>query len=702
MRFEYHKENWQTLEEGEKDCFLLTNGLGGYCSLAVTGAAARGDHALLMAAKKAPNVRWHMLTNVLEKLTVDGQEYLLASQRMKSGKNYEGFRYLETFVYDEADENAPQWTFRFHDVCIQKSILMVHGENTVALRYVVDNPHGKAVSLELTPLIRFTSKKECFDSSASLDRIKIEKIDKCLSKSGQGQSMDCESGTLEESAYLISDGDSRIYVTGNAMLQPQQPHLFGEMYFSQDARDGREAYGDALINHSLVYRSGEKIAGSKESGDNADNLYGRDGKDGICVIFSTQPYSYSGDLYEQLAQREKSRREQLLDKAENIHSELGRQLVLSADAYVVKRDSTNGKSIIAGYPFFEDWGRDTMISLAGATMVTGRFEECKSILRTFAKYVKNGLLPNLFPEGDENPMYNSVDAPLLFINSVYEYMEYAGDYGFKEEILPVLEQIVESYQNGTDFHIKMDTDGLISAGAGLEQLTWMDVRVGDFLPTPRHGKPVEVNAYWYNALMVMEKLTGKPVYRQLADKVKKSFGEKFWNESAQCLKDVLSGGRDEDQIRCNQIWVLTMPFTLLEPEKEALVIRKVKDELYTAAGLRTLSPEDPDFHEIYIGKMQERDRAYHQGTVWAFPLGAYYRACIRYAGKCEDPMEKAQIMEEVRNGLEALKPWLREGCAAQMAEIYDGGAPTVSRGCFAQAWSVAELLRAVYDYETQA
>jgi predicted glycogen debranching enzyme len=330
-----------------------------------------------------------------------------------------------------------------------------------------------------------------------------------------------------------------------------------------------------------------------------------------------------------------------------------------------------------------------MISLAGATLVTGRFEECKSILRTFAKYVKNGLLPNLFPEGDENPMYNSADAPLLFVNAVYEYMVYSRDNGFKTEILPILESIIKYYMEGTDFHIKMDSDGLIMAGEDLEQLTWMDVRVGDFLPTPRHGKPVEINAYWYSALVIMYKLTENTSYKELANKVKESFDKKFWNDEKQCLKDVLSGKADENQIRCNQIWALTMPFTMLEGNKEALVIKKVREELYTTAGLRTLSKKDKDFHGIYIGTMQERDRAYHQGTVWTFPLGAYYRVCIRLG----------YDREELDLGIMAIKDWLNEGCAAQLAEIYDGESPTVSRGCYAQAWSVCELLRAVADYE---
>ena len=668
MRFEFDKKNWPTIAEGEKDCYLLANGLGGYSSLSVIGSAARGDQALLMSAKRAPNVRMHLVTNLFEKLAVDGREHILTSQRMRSGADHEGFHYLERFVYDDFDAEAPSWTFRADDVTVTKHLLMVHDENTVAVKYEIDAPAGRNAALELMPLLRFTSKKEDFDAAQDFDAYRIEPC-------SVGEKTD-QTG----SSYYVTGNDNTLYLTTNAELHTQKPSLFGTMYFSQDERDGRVAYGDAF-----------SICALREQIHNKNDIY---------VIFSTKRYEDSDAkrLYEQFERQNRAHREQLLAQAD-LSSELGRQLVLSADAYVVRRESTNGMSVIAGYPFFEDWGRDTMISLAGAAIVTGRFAECKSILRTFAKYVKNGLLPNLFPEGGETPRYNSVDAPLLFVNAVYEYMTYSGDAAFKEEILPVLEQIVDAYRNGTDFHIKMDSDSLIMAGGDLEQLTWMDVRVGDFLPTPRHGKPVEINAYWYSALRILYELTQDTAYQELATQVKASFQEKFWNEREQCLKDVLSGKKDEDQIRCNQIWALTMPFTMLPAEKEMLVIKKVREELYTTVGLRTLAKDDPDFHSVYIGPMEDRDRAYHQGTVWAFPLGAYYRACIRYAGKCADTSEKERIMAELAQGFGALEDWLREGCVAQIAEIYDGDTPTVSRGCFAQAWSVTELLRAVYDYE---
>lgn len=668
MRFEFDKKNWTSIVEGEKDCYLLTNGLGGYSSLSVIGAAARGDQALLMSAKRAPNVRMHLVSNIFERLVVEGQEHILTSQRMKSGQDYVGFHYLEKFVYDDFDEAAPMWTYRIEDVTVTKHLQMMHSENKVALWYEIDNPSGKNVALELLPLLRFTSKKEDFDAAQNLEVYQITSCDASANADAQDRQ------------YCIADGEMKLFLETNASLSQQPAHLFGALYFSQDERDGRTAYGNAFVNCILK----QKI----------------EAKGDMYVIFSTETITdlSAKKCYETCVQKNSVRKKQLLAQAA-LSSELGKQLVLSADAYVVRRDSTNGKSIIAGYPFFEDWGRDTMISLAGATIVTGRFAECKSILQTFAKYVKNGLLPNLFPEGGETPRYNSADAPLLFVNAVYEYMKYSGDKAFQAEILPVLEQIIDKYQSGTDFHIGMDSDGLIMAGAGLEQLTWMDVRVGDFLPTPRHGKPVEINAYWYSALMVMYELTQEAKYQELAAKVKASFIEKFWNEKEQCLKDVLSGGKDENQIRCNQIWALTMPFTMLPIEKEALILKKVKETLYTTVGLRTLVKNDPDFHPIYIGPMEERDRAYHQGTVWAFPLGAYYRACVRYAEKCEDKAKKERIKVELTEGFATLAVWLREGCVSQIAEIYDGDAPTVSRGCFAQAWSVTELLRAVYDYE---
>lgn len=665
MRFVYTQENWKNIEEGEKNCFLLTNALGGYVSLTLIGSVARGDQALFMAAKKAPNVRWHMVTNLLEEVFIDGRRHVLTSQRMQDAPDYEGFRYLKEFSF----EDYPEWVFEVEGLRIHKTMYMVHGENIVGMRYWLEDAKGHTVDLKLTPWLRFTAKNTPFSEEQNFD--------------------------LKDN--MVRCGEECLYTATNAMLQKDEDDVTETLYFSQDERDGRDSKGKTHTNHYYVYELSEEV----------EDCY---------LLFSTKEYEYYVGMYDDFLEMEKEYRAGLLDMA-FAKSELGRQLVMSADSYIVNRDSTMGKSIIAGYPFFEDWGRDTMIALNGVTMVTGRFEECKSIIRTFAKYMKDGLLPNLFPEGDIEPMYNSIDAPLLFVNAVYEYMEFSNDEEFLYEIWQYLVQVIESYKKGTNFGIRMDQDYLIRGGSGLQQLTWMDVRVGDYLPTPRHGKPVEINAYWYNALCVMgymaEKLASSGFmnqedamtlyqlqgeYSALAAKVKNSFLMNYWNEEEQCLKDVLSGKRDENQVRCNQVWALSMPFTMVTEEMERKVLEKIAKELYTPIGLRTLSPKDREFHGIYIGPMEERDRAYHQGTTWAFPLGAFYRACIRYMVQYPDKVNQTDVTK-LGMAIESIKDWLYEGCVGQIAEIYDGETPTVSRGCFAQAWSVGELLRAVYDWE---
>lgn len=660
MIFNFDKTSWTTLAEGEKNCYLMANGLGGYNSMNLVGGLTRGDQAFFMAAKKAPNVRWNMVTGLLENLTVDGKEYVLTSQRMQDKEDLEGFRYMESFTFD----NYPVWVYKVAGVAVTKTIVMVQGENTVAVNYEIEKGGAKEVSVSVKPMLRVTAKNTAFE---------------------EADAKQFAFASASETEYKVSKATDTIYIATTGTVTETEAEVFGPLYFSQDERDGRDETGLVLLNHEIT-------------------LAAEQPKSSLTCIFSTKPITYTENYFAEALQNHKVYVTNLMNNSKAT-SELGRQLSVSADAYVSERESTGGKTILAGFPFFEDWGRDTMIALPGITMVTGRFEECKSILRTFAKYVHKGLLPNLFPEGDCNPMYNSVDAPLLFINTAYEYIKFSGDEAFTEEIFPVLEPIVENYKKGTDFHIKMDADGLILAGADLEQLTWMDVRVGDHLPTPRHGKPVEINAYWYSGLKVMEqfaKKLGKKAqakeYAALAEQVKESFLAKFWNEEEKCLKDVLSGNSEENQIRCNQIWVLTQPFTMLPAEREKQVIEKVREELYTTIGLRTLSPKDPAFHEIYIGPMQQRDRAYHQGTTWAFPLGAYYRAVLKFIRE-QEFAEKAEWKQHAADGMRALHDWLVEGCVAQIAEIYDGKTPTISRGCYAQAWSVGELLRAVYEYE---
>ncbi len=636
MYFKYDKTELSPITRGEADCFLLTDGLGGYCSLTHAGSVARGDQALLMTALKPPGNRWHMLTNVNEILTVNGSSYMLSSQRYDFGRSdNDRTSLLSFFEYD----GYPVWHYAVKGISVTKELCMAHEHNTVSIRYIINAPDNIKVTLKVVPLYRITPKDQPLTD--------------------------------------IKDS-SPIKIATNGSIKPKAPAKTPLLYFFQDERDGRPSSGKCFTDKVITF----------------DDI-----KEPCEIVFSTE--ELTGDApssFDKVYASFKAHWD-YIKKHSRLKGEVSLELLRASDAFIVRRDNVKGKTVIAGYPFFEDWGRDTFISLSGLTLATGRFEECRSILRTFAKYEKNGLLPNLFPDGGEDAGYNTADAPLLFINMVWKYSKESKDTSFAHEMLPVMLNIEKAYENGTDFHIKMDEDGLISAGADKEQVTWMDVCVNGFLPTPRHGKPVEINAYWYSALRVLFELTRDEHFYKLSEKVRTSFLDKFVNKENNTLKDVLNGTAEETKIRCNQIWALTQPFTMLPTEIEEGVLKQVKDELFTTAGLRTLSPSDPDFHEVYIGDMFQRDTAYHQGTVWPFPLGAYYSARIRHIVNKPEGKEHDKELTALESEMSEIRHLLREGCTGQLPEVYDGLEPTVSRGCFAQAWSVAELLYAMYYYE---
>ncbi|MDO4599341.1 MAG: amylo-alpha-1,6-glucosidase [[Ruminococcus] gnavus] len=640
MKWIYGKQDWKTRERGLENCYLMTNGLGGFSSMTMTGAVSRNDHALLMACTTAPNCRYNLIHRLKEELrTEKGEEFTLSTQEFEKQIPEDGYLHLASFSY----EDTPVWKFLVNGVEIKKEIGMPQEENTVALRYEIRNRSSQAAEFVLTPFFQFVPK--------GADLLPEQKI------VFTGEAVESEGMTL--------------YLRTNGMVKEIADTE--EVYFYRyDVCDGRRAYGHARANHQICLQAeaGKQVV--------------------LEVVYEMEPSQKSA---ESIIEQTKADRKALVERA-GFTSEIANMLVKSARQFVSKRESTGGDTILAGYPFFEDWGRDTMIALPGICISTGQFETAKQILRTFAQNERDGLMPNLFPEGGNEPMYNTVDAALLFINCVYLYYEATKDMAFVREVYPVMERIMTGYQKGTQFGIHMDADGLICAGEGLSQVTWMDVRVGEILPTPRHGKPVEINAYWYNALKIMEKFTEEKTlskaYGTLAEQVKTAFTEQFWMPEKNCLKDLVSGVDADRQIRCNQIWALSMPFTMLEAEKERKIVETVFEKLYTFYGMRTLEEADPQFHPYYGGEMEKRDMAYHQGTVWAFPLGAYYLAYLKVHGHSE------QAKQEVKEQLEILESALREGCIGQLPEIYDGKNPVSSKGCFAQAWSVGELLR-VYD-----
>lgn len=673
MRWIYGKQDWKTYERGQENCYLMTNGLGGFSSMTVTGSVSRNDHSFLMACVKAPNNRYNMIHRLRESLRLGGREYMISSQEFADREKEEGCRYLSAFTY----EDTPVWRFHADGVEIEKEAALVQGKNRVALCYRISNRTGEDACFTVVPFYQFVPKGE---------DLKPE------------QKFTCRGNRIEScglSLAVMTNGD-------NADI----PKCTETYYYSYDACDGRRETGRAKACHEIRMEipAGQKrtlaIVWTVDRGEPGAAESGMSGSD---VPDSDVPYSNMPDpadaltLAENVVSGLKTYRENLAARA-GFRDETAAFLAKSADQFISLRESTGGKTILAGYPFFEDWGRDTMIALPGVCISTRRYEDAESILRTFARYERNGLMPNLFPEGKSEPMYNTVDAALLFINCVWLYYQAADSVDFVREMYPVMERIIRAYREGTDYGIQMDEDGLIRAGQELDQVTWMDVRVGEILPTPRHGKPVEINAYWYNALRIMEELavlvgcnrTEQAEYAQLAEKVKRSFTEKFWMEEKHCLRDVLSGTKADEQIRCNQIWAVSMPFTMLDEKRERQVVDTVFEKLYTPYGLRTLEKDDPEFQPFYGGEVLKRDLAYHQGTVWAYPLGAYYLAYLKVNHYSRS------AVREVRAQLEVMDSTLREGCVGQLPEIYDGENPVSSKGCFAQAWSTGEILR-VYE-----
>ncbi len=667
MKFVYSRQDAPTFRRAQENCYLLTNGLGGYSSLSGVFSMTRADQGLLVAARTAPNDRVTLVARLQEELTCgDLREYLSTQEFADETAPENGWQWLSSLVVDD----TPKWAYDVRGVRVTREVAMAFERNAVAVRYTITNRAREDAALTVRPFL-----------------------------------LGFEKGHAPEKEWPVAYADGvftlgsmQMHLTSSAPVEAEEPRHLLQAYM-HDEPDGRPEKGlvASCASMRVTAKAGESAV--------------------LTIVASDKGCDMSA---EEIIEAQKARMAALRAQS-GLKDEVALQLVTAADAYIAQRESTGGKTILAGYPFFGDWGRDTMIALTGCCLSAGRYEDAKSILRTFLQYEQDGLVPNLFPEGTSEPMYNTVDAALLMVNIIWLYVEKTGDLTFAKEAWPVMESVIRHYRQGTKHGIHMDTDGLICAGQGLDQVTWMDVRVGEILPTPRHGKPVEINAYWYSALRIMDALAEKlhldrADYAALAEQVKASFAQ-FWMEDKQCLKDVLSGtsarsegGQGptsasdclqeprvasaapqaavmaEKQIRCNQIWAVTQPFTMLTPAQEKAVVDAVYAHLYTPCGLRTLSPEDEQYHGVYAGHQKERDMAYHQGTTWVFPLGAYYLAHLKVYGD----------KEAVRADLAPMAATLREGCIGQLPEIYNGDAPAFSRGCFAQAWSVGEMLR-VYE-----
>ncbi|MDB1968183.1 amylo-alpha-1,6-glucosidase [Clostridium tertium] len=660
--YSYGRSSFKTIEEGNELSWMIGNGIGGYSNCTVSGGSAMMHHGYLIAALNPPVNRYLIFARTQEEVSINGRTYDLTSQQyINASKN--GQEHLDRFNFD----TIPEYIYRVEDVIIKKSISMEYGYNTTAVCYEIENG-TEDLTFKMIPLFNYRLSGDSIEKS-NLKFIKEVEGNKLILTPEENKDV--------KITFYASEGEyydrSLIPTT---MATPN--YLFEEnQYYMIDNRTGFLG----IDNHYTPYEINIKIK-AKET----KRFYV------ICTL--EEEINKTGF---EIEEEYKKRAEDLIKKA-GYKDDFASNLVKASDHFIVNRNSTGLKTILAGYPWFTDWGRDTMIAFEGLVLCTKRFKDAREILESFSKYVRNGLVPNLFPDANTEPLYNTVDASLWYFQAVYKYLKYTDtdeDYKFIEEkIYDKLVEIFKAYSTKTDFSIRMDEDGLIFAGSGVDQVTWMDVRVGDFVVTPRHGKPVEINALWYNALCIMEELRSKfnkedLNYRKLSLKVKNSFNKKFWNEDKKCLFDVVD--ENDDKIRPNQLWAVSLPFSILDREKEKSIVEVAYKHLYSTYGLRSLSFMDEEFKNKYIGKLFKRDLAYHMGTTWGFLIGPFITAYCKVNDYNEKAIKKAKEMISV------FEDHMKDGCINGIAEIFDGEFSSTSRGCYSQAWSVGEVLRIYCD-----
>ena len=628
--------------------WIETNGLGGYASGTVSGAHSRRYHGLLVAAMHPPVDRMVLVSKLDETIVAGGKSFELSSNQYPGAIHPQGFKHLVAFER----KMFPEFMYKVGNIEIKKTIAAIHGENTTVILYEVVNAKEE-FRMELLPLYACRD----FHSTA-------HKNDSIHSQFA------FEDGLFRTMNY---DGCPEIFIDVPGSTFTENKGWYYNFEYSIERYRGLD-YQEDLFTHgkfSIILKKGSKVG----------------------VILSTEGPARRNAF--QLFKNEKRRREEIVNNFSG--SESLKQMVLAADQFIVKRGDL--KTIIAGYHWFSDWGRDTMISLPGLCLVTGRFDDAKNILRAFSQSVSEGMLPNRFPDKGETPEYNTIDATLWFFHAIYKYYEYTKDLVFVKSVLPVLADIIEWHYRGTRYNIHVDpSDELLSGGQDGVQLTWMDAKVGDWVVTPRKGKPVEINALWYNALSIMEFLIVESgmseqsgFYNSKAQKVRESFNDKFWNEEQGYLFDFIDGDYRDKDIRPNQIYAIGLPFPLLNEERANRVFQIVRNKLATAKGLRSLDQGNEKYCPVYGGDPWHRDSSYHQGTEWSFLLGPYIDALVKLKGK-EGKSEAVEIMN-------AFFDHLKETGVGTVSEIFDAEPPHTPRGCMAQAWGVAEVLRVLVEHD---
>jgi predicted glycogen debranching enzyme len=645
--------------------WLATNGLGGYASGTISGNVTWRYHGLLIAALPAPFGRMVMLNHVAETIIFkDGRAIEFAGHEEPRQASNQPL-YLKEF---RLENHLPVWCYEVEGVTIEKHVLFLHGQNTVHIKYRVLSEHEQ-FQLQLRPSVHFRGHEMAVDEG-SLENYELSVKGNRYAISA-GENLPCLRLVLKgEKTQLVYDGGSR-----------------REIFYQQEADRGYQSRG-------VLWTPG----------------FFRTAFDHQCdatLIASTEAWNTMLALSPAEALEFYNNRHKRLVSTSNpaLHGEPASELVLAADQFIINpagriQDTARAhaagdeiRTIIAGYHWFTDWGRDTMISLEGLTLSTRRFTEAAWILRTFAHYIHDGLIPNMFPEGENKGLYHTADATLWFFHALARYVEITGDRATLRHILPKLIDIVEHHLKGTKFGIGVDpADGLLRQGAEGYQLTWMDAKVDGWVVTPRRGKAVEINGLWYNALRLVEEWVRQErgeeeahPYKEHADKAQDSFNKKFWFAPGNYLYDIVEGEKgNESACRPNQLFAFSLEHPILKPDKWEPVLNVVKDRLLTPVGLRSLSQDHPDYKPIYFGDLRARDAAYHQGTVWGWLIGPFIDCWLKvHPGN----------FEEARSFLRGFGPHIDEACIGSISEIFDAEPPFTPRGCIAQAWSVAEVLR---------
>lgn len=662
ITYQYTQKDWTTFKEGIKREWAVTNGIGGYAGSSMIGAHSRTHQGYLIASLHAPIERYLVFSKINEMVTVGTRTVSFeTSQHRASGKTVytEGQKFLTSFIYD----GSVHYTYETDNFSFEKHITLKRNANVCAVSYELTAGDSDC-TFTLTPLFNYREHSE----SSTPDTLRFETF------------------TEDRTFYLIPEKNKDIAIrfqTSEGTFSERETVYDVDMQLQIEVdleTDGLDChYCPVDLSIAVPANTTKKVSILCSIGD-----------------VNERPAPVSGTEAFSILEENARCHAELFEKS-GYHDSFANQLVLASDQFLTYRESTKMMTVLAGLPWFTDWGRDTMIAFTGLTLCTKRFKEAEEILLTFARYIRHGIVPNMFPDDNMPPLYNTVDASLWYFYAVYQYLHYnpaaEAEAFVKEQIFPHLKEIISAYEKGTDFSIYMEDDGLIHAGSGLDQITWMDVRVGDWVATPRHGKPVEINALWYNALRIMESLCEKfdedaSAYRTRANQVKESFNAKFWDSSNQCLFDVVDGDEPDDHIRPNQIYAVSLPFSLLPEEQEKAVVALVEKELFVGCGLRSLAPDHPDYHGIYCGALAKRDAAYHQGTAWGFLLGGFFSAYMKVNHHSSSAAANAvHMLEPVRKHLSD------SGCIGSISEIFDGDTPHNPRGCYAQAWSVGEVLR---------